>query len=59
MKLLLGFLLAGLTFAQSGTPNVVNARFETRAFSGTLEAQLRAVPATWFGYAIQPARGDL
>lgn len=49
---------ASAVFAQSGQPNVSNARFETRAFSGDLNSQLRAVSPTWFGYAVKSPRSD-
>ncbi|MBV8070557.1 MAG: hypothetical protein JO270_11665, partial [Acidobacteriaceae bacterium] len=57
MKTLLVLAFASVAFPQSGPPNVTNARFETRAFSGDLSAQLRAAgPASvgpaWFGYAV-------
>lgn len=58
MKLLSLLFVAGLAMAQAGPPSVVNAHLETRAFTGTLEAQLRTTPATWFGYAIKTVRGD-
>jgi hypothetical protein len=53
MKLAVFLLLASATFAQNSQPDVTNARFETRAFSGDLESQLRAASATWFGYAVK------
>jgi HEAT repeats len=40
-------------FAQDAGPSVTNARFESRAFSGDLAAQIRAGSATWFGYAVR------
>lgn len=58
MKLLPLLFVAGFAMAQGGPPSVVNAHLETRSFSGTLEAQLKAIPATWFGYAIKTVRGD-
>jgi HEAT repeat protein len=48
-------LIASAAFAQNGQPDVTNARFESRAYSGELVAQLRAGPATWFGYAAKSA----
>lgn len=47
--------LASATFAQSLQPRVTNARFESRAYSGDLAAQVRANSATWFGYAVKSA----
>lgn len=58
MKSIPLFFVTALLFAQNGPPSVVNAHLETRTFSGTLEAQFRTGPATWFGYAIKTARGD-
>jgi len=45
--------IASVAFAQSTQPNVSNAKFETRAFSGNLESQIRADSPTWFGYEIK------
>jgi HEAT repeats len=45
-------------YAQTGQPNVSNARFETRAFSGDLRSEIRAASPTWFGYAVKSARRD-
>jgi hypothetical protein len=45
-------------FGQTGSPNIVNARFETRAFSGDLSAQVKSSAPAWFGYAIRTSRGD-
>lgn len=58
MKSLALFLLAGVAFAQNSQPDVVNARLETRAYSGNLETQLRSTPAAWFGYAVKSIRKD-
>jgi hypothetical protein len=56
MKLGVFFALAGAAFAQNWQPNVVNAKFETRASSGDLASQIRASSATWFGYAVKSKR---
>lgn len=56
MKMLALLALGGLAFAQTQQPSVVNAQFETHAFSGDLAAQLRAASATWFGYAVKSRR---
>lgn len=59
MKILTAFLLgAAAALGQSGSPNVVNARFETRTFSGDLTAQVKSSAPAWFGYAIKTKRGD-
>jgi HEAT repeats len=51
VKLLACFLLSALCWAQDLQPNVINAKFEARPFSGDLRSQLRANSPTWFGYA--------
>jgi hypothetical protein len=58
MKTLALLIVASGAFAQSGQPTVANAQFETRAFTGNLESQIRAASPTWFGYAIKTMRGD-
>ncbi|HZU25572.1 MAG TPA: HEAT repeat domain-containing protein [Bryobacteraceae bacterium] len=56
MKLLACALMAcaGLT----AQPNVAHARFETRAFSGDLAAQIRGAGPAWFGYAVRTDSSD-
>lgn len=49
-------LAASAAFAQAGSPNVVNARFENPAYSGNLNAQLQSAGPAWFGYAVKSAR---
>ena len=56
MKCVLGMLVAVVAFGQNQTPSVVNARFETRAFSGDLSAQIKSAPPAWFGYGIKTKR---
>lgn len=58
MKYFVGLLLAATAFGQTGSPNVVNARLETRAFSGDLASQIKSSAPAWFGYAIKTKRGD-
>lgn len=58
MKVILGLLLAVAAFGQTGSPNIVNAKLETRAFSGDLSSQLKSSIPAWFGYAIKVKRGD-
>ncbi len=58
MKPLLLVFLAGATFAQAPRPNLINAKFESRAFSGNLASQIQGSASAWFGYAIKTARGD-
>ncbi len=53
MKGLTILLIASAAFAQSGQPNVSNARFEVRTFSGDLGSEIRSAGATWFGYAVK------
>lgn len=58
MRIVTLLLLACAAWAQTGQPNVQNARFETRAFGGDLNSQIRGAEATWFGYAIKAASKD-
>lgn len=58
MKTLALFLLASAAFAQNWQPNVTDAKFQTRGYSGNLAAELRATPPTWFGYAVKSIRSD-
>lgn len=58
MRSLALILLASAAFAQDLQPNVTNAKLETRAYAGSLSAQLRASSATWFGYAEKSIRSD-
>jgi hypothetical protein len=58
MKSLALFFVVSVAFAQNWQPNVTNAKFESRAYSGNLAAELRASPATWFGYAVKSVRND-
>lgn len=51
MKILLWLLCPLLLAAQ--TPSVVNAHFETRAFSGDLASQLKSTAPSWFAYAVK------
>jgi hypothetical protein len=39
-------------------PEIINAHFETRAFSGDLASQIRGTGPAWFGYAAQSTAGD-
>ena len=58
MKPLLVVLFAGIAFCQAPQPNLTNAKFESRAFSGDLAMQMRGTAPAWFGYAIKTARRD-
>jgi hypothetical protein len=58
MKPLLIVLLAGAALAQPPRPNLTNAKFESRAFSGNLATQMQSSAPAWFGYAIKTVRGD-
>jgi hypothetical protein len=44
--------------AQKWQPAVVNARFETRPYSGDLVSQVRQTSPAWYGYAVQATPGD-
>ncbi len=58
MKTAALLLLASAVYAQSVQPNITNAHFETRAFSGSLDSQIRSTGAAWFGYAIKAIPGE-
>jgi HEAT repeat protein len=49
---------ASCALAQNWQPNVTNALFKTRPFSGDLAAQLRSTAPTWLGYAVKAVPGD-
>lgn len=56
MRLAACLLFVSAVLVQGPQPDVTNARFEARAFSGSLESQLNATNAAWFGYAVAGAR---
>lgn len=59
MKALLVLMAAGCAaWAQSGQPDVTNARFETVPYSGNLTAQIRSASPEWFGYAVKSVRSE-
>ncbi|MBV9085726.1 MAG: HEAT repeat domain-containing protein [Acidobacteriaceae bacterium] len=58
MKAVVVLLAASAVLAQTGPPSVSNARFETRAYSGNLDSQIRSTAPTWFGYAIKSTVHD-
>ncbi len=58
MKALVMVLVASAACAQNAQPDVTNAHFETRAFSGDLASQLNAGSPTWFAYEVKTATGD-
>ncbi len=58
MRALAFLLIASAAWAQTGQPNVSNARLETRTFFGDLSTNIRAASPTWFGYAVKTARKD-
>lgn len=53
--LTLAFLLAAACSAQVSPPTVTNAKFESRAFSGSLADVMRSDLPHWFGYAVKAA----
>lgn len=59
MRSFVFLLIASAAMAQTSQPNVSNARFATRPFSGDLNTQIRATEATWFGYAAKTTPGDM
>jgi hypothetical protein len=56
MKPLMLVLVAGAALGQQ--PNLTNAKFESRAFSGDLGSQIQSSAPAWFGYSIKTTRGD-
>jgi HEAT repeats len=58
MKSLVFMLVAGAALAQSPAPGVTNSKFESRAFSGSLDTQIQGAGPAWLGYAIKTARRD-
>jgi hypothetical protein len=58
VKPLLLVLVATAALAQPPRPNLTNAKFESRAFSGNLASLIQGSAPMWFGYAIKTARGD-
>lgn len=53
MKTLTILLLSVAAFAQSPQPDVRNAKWENRAFSGDWTSTLRGSSPVWFGYTIR------
>lgn len=53
MRLFLALAFASLAWCQAWQPNLVNTQLESRAYSGNLQAQIRADRPTWFGYGIK------
>jgi hypothetical protein len=51
----LACVFAAASFAQVSQPAVTNAKFENRAFSGTLADAIRSDSPHWFGYAAKAA----
>jgi hypothetical protein len=58
MKIVGLLLFACAVYAQNAPPNVTNAHFETSAFSGSLDSQIRSAAPAWFGYAVKAVPGD-
>jgi hypothetical protein len=59
VRYLIGLFLAAAAFGQgAGSPDVINAHFESRPFSGNLSSQVTSSAPAWFGYAIKTARGN-
>ncbi|MFL6350829.1 MAG: HEAT repeat domain-containing protein [Bryobacteraceae bacterium] len=60
MKTLLLLVAGTAAFAQNWQPNVTNARFETRKFSGNLASDARSPTGSpiWFGYAVKTTSRD-
>ncbi len=58
MKTFVVLLAVSTALAQNWKPDVMNARFESRAFSGNLASEIRATGPAWFGYGVETARKD-
>ena len=58
MKIFTALLMAAAALGQTGTPNIVNSRFETRTFSGDFMALVKSSAPAWFGYPIRTNRGN-
>ena len=58
MRIFLILAIASVAWSQSWQPNVVDAQFETRAYAGNLEAEIRGDRPTWFGYVIKAVFND-
>ena len=58
MKTFAVLLLSAAAFAQGPQPDVRNAKWENRAFSGNWAATLRSNSPAWFGYAIKTVKRD-
>ena len=56
MRLLLVLALASAVFAQ--TPEISNAKLETRQFSGDLASHVHGTSPAWFGYAVKAPAGE-
>jgi hypothetical protein len=46
------FLLAVSAFGQTAPANFINAKIETRSYSGNLDTEIRSVQPAWFAYQI-------
>jgi hypothetical protein len=57
VKIILLLATAWITLAQN-VPQLPNAHFENRAFSGNLETQLRSASPAWFGYQIKTIKNS-
>jgi HEAT repeats len=51
----LTLVLSAACFAQGSQPTVTNAKFESKALSGTLKDAIRSDSPHWFGYAVKAA----
>jgi HEAT repeat protein len=60
MRMLVCLLAVSAAFAQNWQPNVTNARFESRRFSGDLASDLHSPTGSpvWFGYAVKTTSRD-
>ena len=58
MKALVFLWVSVAVFAQNPQPDVRNAKWESRAFSGDWASTLRSSSPVWFGYAVKTNRRD-
>jgi hypothetical protein len=51
-------VVASSVFAQTSQPSVVDAKLETRAYSGDLNNTIRGSAPAWFGYAVKSVKNN-
>jgi len=58
MKTFVILMTLSTALAQNWKPDVINARFESHAFSGDLALQIRGTGPAWFGYGVKTAPNE-